>query len=97
MPACAFVEVCICGGLPYLFIKDEPVVAFLLLLGISLVIVFIVSIRLEHRKKEHPDIVNMHPESSQSSRFLGTQVDLAIVIVGLLLLLLFAAWLKPSC
>jgi hypothetical protein len=76
------------------FVKDVPAVAFMLLLGLLLIIVCIASILLEHRKKGHPDTVNMHQESSQNSRFLGTQVDLAIVIVGLLLLLLLAAWLK---
>ncbi len=73
---------------------DEPVVAFLLLLVLLLIAAYIASIWLERRKKAHPETVNAHSESFQNSRFLGTQVDLAILIVGLLLLLMLAAWLK---
>lgn len=76
------------------FVMDEPVVASLLLLVLLLVGAVIASIWQDRRKKAHPDAANVPQPSSQNSRFLGTQVDLAILLVGLLLLAFFVAWLK---
>jgi hypothetical protein len=74
------------------FLMETPVAALLVLLVLLVTVVPIVAGLLSRRKKARSDTVDAPPKELPSSRFLGTQMDLAILIFGLLLLLALAAW-----
>ena len=78
------------------FLMEEPVVALFLLLALLLTVVPILAGFLSRRKKTRSDTVDAPPKELPSSRFLGTQMDLAILIFGLLLLLAMAAWVYKT-
>ncbi|MHB8412237.1 MAG: hypothetical protein ACYDDI_09865 [Candidatus Acidiferrales bacterium] len=72
---------------------DTPVLAFLLLLGLLVTVVPLALVWLSHRKKsKHPDEVHVPVKEIPTTRFLGTQLDLAILFCGFLLLLGLLGW-----
>lgn len=78
------------------FLIETPVVALFVLLALLLTVAPIVSGLLSRRKAARSDPVNAPPKGPANSRFLGTQMDLAILIFGLLLLLALAAWVHKT-
>ena len=69
------------------FLIDTPVMAFLLFLGVLVTVVPILASLLFRNKSGHSDAVSAPIKEAQSSRFQGTQMDIAILIFVLLLLL----------
>jgi uncharacterized SAM-binding protein YcdF (DUF218 family) len=78
------------------FLIETPVVALLLLLALLLTVVPIVAGLLSRRKTTRSDPTGSPPQELPATRFLGTQMDLAILIFGLLLLLALAAWVYET-
>jgi len=76
------------------FLIDTPVVAFLLLLGLLVTVVPIASVLLSRRKPKHP--VSTPGKEPPTTRFLGIQMDIILLIFGLLLLFGVIAWLKKA-
>jgi hypothetical protein len=77
------------------FLIDTPVVAFMLLL-VLLVTVVPVAAALWSRKFGKPDKAEAVVKEPQGTRFMGTQMDLAILLVGLLLLLGIISWVVKT-
>lgn len=75
------------------FLIDTPVVAFLLLLGL-LVTLGPVLAGLFPRKKSGP--ADTPEKKLPTTRFLGTQMDMAILIFGLFLLLGVIGWVHKT-
>ncbi len=69
------------------FLIDTPVVAFLLFLGLLVTVVPTLASLLFRNKSGHPDAVSAPIKGALPKRFLGTQMDIAILIFGLVLLL----------
>lgn len=78
------------------FLNDTPVVAFLLLLGLLVTIVSVVTGWLSHRKTARSDTADALAKESPTTRFLGTQMDIAILIFVLFLLLGLVGWLHKT-
>lgn len=78
------------------FLIDTPVVSFLLLLGLLVTVVPVVAAVLSRKKSKHPVVPGMPMKTPPSTRFLGTQMDLAILILGLLLLLGVITWVRKN-
>jgi hypothetical protein len=78
------------------FLMEDPVVALFLLLALLITVVPIVAGLLSRRKDARSDTVDALPKELPSSRFLGTQMELAILIFGLLLLLALAPWVYKT-
>jgi hypothetical protein len=78
------------------FLIDTPVVAFLLLLGLLVTVVPVVVALLSRRKSGHPDDVSTPANGPPTPRFLGTQMDIAILIFGLLMLLALIGWVHKT-
>jgi hypothetical protein len=73
---------------------DTPVVAFLLLLGLLVTVVLLVAGLFSRRKARKSDAAVLPAPEPGTSRFLGTQMDLGILLFGLVLLLGVIGWLK---
>lgn len=78
------------------FLIDTPVVAFLLLLVLLVTIVPLATlfVRKQPKRPGHPDEVRAPVKEPPTTRFLGTQMDMAILIFGLLMLLGVIGWVK---
>ena len=63
---------------------DWGIVAVSLLVAVPVLVVFGLYFWLNRKEKERP------------TRFLGTQLDLAILIIGLLLLLALIGWVRKT-
>lgn len=68
------------------FLIDTPIIAFLLLLAMLVTIVPITASLLFRNKPGHPDEISIPMKKSSPICFQGTQMDIAILIFGLLLL-----------
>lgn len=75
------------------FLVDTPAVAFLLLLVLLITVGPIVALLLSRRKAVHSDSVDVAVREPPTTRFLGTQLDLAILVLAFLVLLAFGGWL----
>lgn len=69
------------------FLIDTPVVAFLLSLGLLVTVVPILANLLFRNKPKHPEVANTPLKEVSPKHFQGTQLDIAILIFVLLLLL----------
>jgi len=81
------------------FLIDTPVVAFLLLLGLLVTVVPVVAAVFSRKKSVHSDSPGVAPtpaKAPSNTRFLGTQMDIAILIFGLLLLLGVIGWARKN-
>ncbi len=78
------------------FLIDTPVVAFMLLLVLLVTVVPIVASLLSRKKAGHSDGPGSPVKEPPTTRFLGTQMDLAIIIFLLLLLLSVLGWVKKT-
>jgi hypothetical protein len=78
------------------FLIDTPVVALLLLLVLLIIVAPIVAGLLSRRKPGDQGDANTLVQEPPTTRFLGTQMDIAILIFGLLLLLGAIGWVKKS-
>ena len=74
------------------FLMETPLAALLLLLVLLVTVVPIVMSWLTHWKTARFETDDATPKEPPTSRFLGTRMDLAILIFGLLLLFALAAW-----
>ncbi len=77
------------------FLIDTPVVAFMLLL-VLLVTVVPAATLLFRKKFRHPDEASTLVKEPPATRFLGTQMDIAILIFGLVLLLGVIGWIRKT-
>jgi len=77
------------------FLIDTPVVAFMLLLALLLSVVPAATL-LFRKKPGQSDVVNTPVKKPPTTRFLGTQMDIAILIFGLLMLLAVIGWVKKT-
>lgn len=77
------------------FLMDTPVVAFMLLLALLVTVVPIVAGLLSRKKSGHPE-ANTAVKEPPARPFLGTQMDIAILIFGLLMLLAVIGWVKKT-
>lgn len=75
------------------FLIDTPVVAFMLLLVLLVTIVPIVGVLLCRNRSRHPDALSTLMKEPPTTRLLGVQMDIAILILGLLLLLGVIGWI----
>jgi hypothetical protein len=78
------------------FLIDTPVVAFLLLLGLLVTVVPLVMGLMSRKKPENPDNVGGPMKEPPTTRFLGTQMDIAILIFGIFLLLALIGWIRKT-
>lgn len=78
------------------FLMETPVVAFMLLLVLLVTVVPIVAGLLSRKKSGHPDEVSTPVKEPPTTRFLGTQMDIAILIFGLVLLLGVIGWIRKT-
>jgi len=78
------------------FLIDTPVVAFMLLLALLVTVVPIVGALLSRNRSRHPDDLSMLVKEPPTTRFLGIQMDIAILILGLLLLLSVIGWIHKT-
>ena len=78
------------------FLIEDPVVALFVLLVLLLTVVPMVAGLLSRRKTARSGKASAPPQELPTSRFLGTQMDLAILIFGLLLLLALIAWVHKT-
>jgi len=78
------------------FLVEAPVVAFMLLLALLVTVVPIVAGLLSRKKSGQSDGVSPPLKEPPTTRFLGTQMDIAILIFGLLLLLGVIGWVKKT-
>jgi amino acid transporter len=78
------------------FLIDTPVVAFMLLLVLLVTIVPIVGALLSRNRSRHPDHLSTLMKEPPTTRFLGVQMDIAILILGLLLLLGVIGWIHKT-
>lgn len=78
------------------FLIQTPVVALFLLLALLLTVVPIVAALLSRRKRAHSDPTSAPQQEPLNTRFMGTQMDLAILMFGLLLLMALAAWVYKT-
>jgi amino acid transporter len=81
------------------FLIDKPVVFFLVLLGLLITVVpFGAAVYGRYRSRSAAGEENRagRPVPETSTRFLGIQMDIAIVIFGLLLLLIAICWIRKA-
>ena len=81
------------------FLIDTPVVAFLLLLGLLVTVVPMVAAVFSRKKSgrsDSPGAPVMPEKPPANTRFLGTQMDLAVLILGLFLLLSVIGWARKN-
>ena len=78
------------------FLIDTPVVAFMLLLVLLVTVVPIVGALLSRNRSRHPDNLRTPVKEPPTTRFLGTQMDIAILLLGLLLLLGVIGWIHKT-
>jgi hypothetical protein len=74
------------------FIIDTPVVALLALLALLVIVGSLVARLASRGKRSRSNSVDAPQTRLQISRFPGIQLDLAILMLGLLLLLGLAGW-----
>ncbi len=73
------------------FLRDNPAMAFLLLLGLLIVSSPFLGM-LCRGKKSGRKVKGRVEKEPPTTRFMGTQMDLAILFFGLLMLLAVIAW-----
>ena len=73
---------------------NTPVVAFLLLLVLLVTIVPVVTRWLSRRKTAHSETVST--KEPPTTRFLGIQMDIVILIFGLFLMLGVIGWIHKT-
>lgn len=78
------------------FLIDTPVVAFMLLLALLVTVVPIGGALLSPNKSKHPDDVSRVVKEPPITRFVGIQLDIAILIFGLLLLAGVVGWMYKT-
>lgn len=78
------------------FLMETPVVAFMLLLVLLVTVLPIIADLLSRNKSGQSDGVSTLLREPPTTRFLGTQMDIAILIFGLLLLLGVIGWVKKT-
>jgi hypothetical protein len=78
------------------FLIDTPVMAFVLLLVLLATVVPIVGALLSRNRSRHPDDPNMLVKEPPITRFMGIQMDIAILILGLFLLLGVIGWIHQT-
>lgn len=78
------------------FLMDTPVAAFLLLLALLVTVVPILApiaaALLFRKKKAAADTANVPVKAPPNTQFLGTQMDIAILLFALFLLLGLVGW-----
>ena len=77
------------------FLIDTPVVAFMLLLVLLVTVVPVVA-ALWSSKFGKPGEAKAAAKEPQGTRFMGTQMDFAILLVGLVLLLGIVGWVVKA-
>lgn len=78
------------------FLMDTPVVAFMLLLVLLVTVGPIVAGLLSRNKSGRPDEGGSQVKAPPTTRFLGIQMDIAILIFGFLLLVAVIGWVKKT-
>jgi hypothetical protein len=78
------------------FLMDSPVVGLLLLLVLLITVGPFVAARLSRRRAVNAGTGNAPGESPATTRFLGNQFDLGILLLGLVLLLALAGWVLKT-
>ena len=78
------------------FLMNTPVVAFLLLLVLLVTIVPVVTRWLSRRKTAHSETVSTPAKEPPTTRFVGIQMDIAILIFGLFLVLGLIGWIHKT-
>jgi hypothetical protein len=78
------------------FLMNTPVVAFLLLLVPLVTVVPFVTRRLSRRKTAHSETVSTPAKEPPTTRFLGIEMDIAILIFGLFLVLGAIGWMHKT-
>lgn len=78
------------------FLMETPVVAFMLLLALLVTVAPIVAGLLSRKKSGQPDEAGTSVKEPPTTRFLGTQMDIAILIFGLVLLLGVIGWIHKT-
>jgi hypothetical protein len=78
------------------FLHDTPAVAFMLLLALLVTVVPVLAAIISRKKTGHADDANALGRDPPPSRFLGTQMDIAVLIFGLLLLLGVIGWVHKT-
>jgi hypothetical protein len=78
------------------FLLDTPVVAFMLLLVLLVTVVPIAGALLSRNRSRHHDEPSMLVKEPPTTRFLGIHMDIAILILGLLLLLGVIGWIHKT-
>jgi hypothetical protein len=78
------------------FLMETPVVALMLLLALLVTVVPIVAGLLSRKKSGQSDEVSTPVKEPPTTRFLGTQMDIAISIFGLLMLLGVIGWIRKA-
>jgi hypothetical protein len=78
------------------FLTDTPVVAFMLLLVLLVTIVPIIGALLSRNRSRHPDDRSTLMKKPPTTSFLGIQMDLAILILGLLALSGVIGWIHKT-
>ena len=78
------------------FLIDTPVVAFMLLLVLLVTVVPIVGAVLSRNRSRHPDNLKVLVKAPPTTRFMGTQMDIAILLLGLVLLAGVIGWIHKT-
>lgn len=80
----------------YAHLLMDPVVALLVLVVLLVTVVPLVMGWFSRRKARHSETVKTVAKDPPTTRFLGTQLDLAILLIGLLLLLALVGWVRKT-
>lgn len=76
------------------FLIDTPAVAFMLLLVLLVTVVLIAAALLSRKKPGHTDGGGMSAQELPTTRFMGTQMGISILIFGLVPLLGVIGWVR---
>lgn len=78
------------------FLCEDPVIAWLVFLGLLVIIVPVASVLWRRMSGRSPaDTVRQPVQATKPTRF-GNQTELVILLLGLLLLLLVIGWIRST-
>jgi uncharacterized iron-regulated membrane protein len=76
--------------------SDDPVLIALVALVLFIIVVPIIAGWIEWRRRKRNGDALAQPADPPATRFLGTQLDLALLVMGALLLVGVATWLYKA-
>jgi len=76
------------------FLREEPVMAWLVFLGLLLITVPVVSVLWRRMSGRNPADMAKQPEQATKPVRFGNQTELIVVLVGIVLLLVILGWIR---